>query len=253
MKFENKCVLITGGTSGIGLATAKLFLENGATVVIASSGMARGLAVEKELKEKYSDRIKYIKCDVGNEEEIISMMNTVKETFGGLDVLYNNAGISIGGTIEDTEAEDFDRIIRVNLRGALLCSKYAVPMLKETKGCIINTISELGLVATKGCIAYLCSKGALMQLTRGMACELAEYGIRVNAVCPAGTETPMFIEDMGSDGNYEANVKRLADSYPLKRIGQPEDIAPAVLFLAGEGASFITGQHIVLDGGFTII
>ena len=152
-----------------------------------------------------------------------------------------------------TKTEDFDKIIRINLRGAFLCSKYAVQLLKDSKGCIVNTISELGLVATKGCLAYMCSKGALLQLTRGMACELADFGIRVNAVCPAGTDTPMFREDMGSDGNYNENVKRLAESYPLKRIGKPEDIAPAVLFLAGDGASFITGQYIVLDGGFTII
>ena len=122
----------------------------------------------------------------------------------------------------------------------------------SNSGVIINTISELGIVATKNCIAYLCSKGGLIQLTRGMALELAPYGIRVNAVCPASTDTPMFHADMDSDGNYEENVKRLVKSYPLGRIAKPEEISPAVLYLASEEASFITGQYIVLDGGFTI-
>lgn len=253
MKFKDKRILITGGSSGIGLATAKAFLEEGARVIISASGKERGEKVENELKSIYEDRINFIKCDIENEKEIVSLFDSVREILGGLDVLHNNAGISIGGGLEDTKTEDFDKILRINLRGAFLCSKYAVQLLKDSKGCIVNTISELGLVATKGCLAYICSKGALLQLTRGMACELADFGIRVNAVCPAGTDTPMFREDMGSDGNYNENVKRLAESYPLKRIGKPEDIAPAVLFLAGDGASFITGQYIVLDGGFTII
>lgn len=250
-KFEDKGVVVTGGTSGIGLAVTEAFLREGARVVMAATGVSRGRAVEKELRDRYGGCVWFCPCDVGREPEVEQLFAFVEQRIGRLDVLHNNAGVSAGGSLEETSCEEFDRTIRINLRGAFLCSKYALPLLKETGGSIVNTVSELGLVAAPGCLSYLCSKGGLMQLTRGLAVELASFGIRVNAVCPAGTDTPMFRADMGSDGNYEKNVRRLAASYPLGRVGRPEDIAPAVLFLAGEGASFMTGQYIVLDGGFT--
>ena len=154
----------------------------------------------------------------------------------------------------DTTEQEWDATLSVNLKGAFFCSKYAVPLLKKgTNKAIVNTVSELGIVATRNALAYISSKGALMQFTKGAALELAPFGIRVNAVCPAGTESEMFRQDMSAcEGGYEQNVRRLAASYPLGRIAVPMDIAPAVLFLASEHASFMTGAHILLDAGFTI-
>lgn len=253
MRFKDKVVVVTGGTSGIGFAVVQDFLKEGADVIMSASGEPRGLAVEKKLKEQYGEKISFFCCDVSNEEDVKKLFAYVRERYCRLDILHNNAGVCIGGNLENTTNEEWEKTLNVNLKGAFLCSKYALNMLKESSsGVIINTVSELGIIATPDCLAYLCSKGGLMQLTRGMAIELAPYGIRVNAVCPAGTDTPLFRADMDRDGNYEANVARLARSYPLGRIGKPEDISPAVLYLASEESSFITGQHIVLDGGFTI-
>ncbi|MBC8588609.1 SDR family NAD(P)-dependent oxidoreductase [Paratissierella segnis] len=251
-RFNNKVAVVTGGTSGIGLAVVKDLLTEGANVIMSASDKVRGLDVEKKLQE-YHDRVNFFCCDVSNEGNVKELFRYVNDMFGRLDILHNNAGVSMGSNLENTTSEEWEKTLDVNLKGAFLCSKYALNMLKNSNsGVIINTISELGIVATKNCIAYLCSKGGLIQLTRGMALELAPYGIRVNAVCPASTDTPMFHADMDSDGNYEENVKRLVKSYPLGRIAKPEEISPAVLYLASEEASFITGQYIVLDGGFTI-
>ena len=252
MRFQNRTILVTGGTSGIGFAAARAFLAEGANVVMAASGRIRGERAESMLREEYGERVRFFPCDVRKEEEICKLMEFVEVTFGGLDTLCNNAGVSIRGRAEEMCVADWDTVLEVNLRGAFLCAKYALPLLRKSRGTIVNTISELGFVATKGCIAYLCSKGGLLQLTRGLALEFAEYGVRVNAVCPAGTDTPMFRADMGSGEAYEKNVAALAASYPLGRIAVPEDIAPAVLFLAGEDSAFMTGQYILLDGGFTL-
>ena len=249
MRFQNRTILVTGGTSGIGLAAARAFLAEEANVVMAASGRIRGERAESLLREEYGERVRFFPCDVRKEEEICKLMEFVEVTFGGLDTLCNNAGVSIRGRAEEMCVADWDTVLEVNLRGAFLCAKYALPLLRKSRGTIVNTISELGFVATKGCIAYLCSKGGLLQLTRGLALEFAEYGVRVNAVCPAGTDTPMFRADMGSGEAYEKNV---AGSYPLGRIAVPEDIAPTVLFLAGEDSAFMTGQYILLDGGFTL-
>ncbi len=253
IRFKDKVAVVTGGTSGIGLSVVQELLAEEANVIMVSSRKEYGLNVEKKLQEQYGNRISFFCCDVSNEEDVKKLFQNIDDIYGKLDILHNNAGVSIGSNLENTTVEEWEKTLNVNLKGAFLCSKYALKMLKASNGgVIINTISELGLVATQNCIAYLCSKGGLIQLTKGMALELAPYGIRVNAICPAATDTPMFRTDMSSNGDYESNVGRLAKSYPLGRIAKPEDISPAVLFLASEEASFITGQYIVLDGGFTI-
>lgn len=251
--FTDQVVVVTGGSSGIGRAVAELFLREGAQVVIVNRDPERGAAALAELR-KISPQCAFFPCDVSCEDQVKDLFSSVERTYGRLDVLHNNAGISVGGGLLDTTREQWDTVLGVNLRGAFFCSKYAVPLLqKGERKAIINTVSELGLVATRGSIAYCSSKGALLQFTRAAALELAPLGIRVNAVCPAGTESEMFYRDMAScEGGYEVNAARLAASYPLGRIAVPMDIAPAVLFLASSGASFMTGAHIVLDAGFTI-
>lgn len=253
MLFEDRIVVVTGASSGIGKATAELFLKEGAHVIMVSRNPEHLAAAKAELC-KISHKCESYACDVSKQAEVQKLFAYVEKRFGKLDVLHNNAGVSIGGGLLDTTEQEWDATLSVNLKGAFFCSKYAVPLLKKgTNKAIVNTVSELGIVATRNALAYISSKGALMQFTKGAALELAPFGIRVNAVCPAGTESEMFRQDMSAcEGGYEQNVRRLAASYPLGRIAVPMDIAPAVLFLASEHASFMTGAHILLDAGFTI-
>ena len=227
MLFENRIVVVTGASSGIGKATAQLFLKEGAHVIMVSRNQEHLAAAETALREVSHECESYT-CDVSKQAEVQGLFKYIEHRFGRLDVLHNNAGVSIGGGLLDTTEQEWDATLSVNLKGAFFCSKYAVPLLKKgTNKAIVNTVSELGIVATRNALAYVSSKGALMQFTKGAALELAPFGIRVN-------------------------VRRLAASYPLGRIAVPMDIAPAVLFLASEHASFMTGAHILLDAGFTI-
>ncbi len=248
MKLKNDVAVITGGASGIGEATARLFVERGARVVIADLDEARGQALAAQLGEQAV----FCRTDVSDAAQVEALFALVEERYGVLDVLYNNAAYSLSKTLWDTTEEEWDKVMRVNLKGYFLCAKYALPLLKKsTHGAIVCTGSELGVVGCVESLAYNTSKGGIIQFAKSLALELAPFGIRVNVVCPAGTETPAFVKDMSRSGNYEGEVARLVASYPLKRLGQPIDIARAVAFLASEEASFITGTHLMVDGGYT--
>lgn len=248
MSLENYVALITGGASGIGEATVRLFVQRGAKVVIADMDEERGRALAEELAGKAV----FYKVDVSNSAEVEAMFQKVEKEFGVLDVLYNNAAYSMSKTLWDTTEEEWDKVMNVNLKGYFLCAKYALPLLKKSShGAIVCTGSELGIVGCVESLAYNSSKGGIIQFAKSLALELAPFGIRVNVVCPSGTVTPAFVKDMSRTGDYEGECARLAASYPLKRLGQPIDIAYAVAFLASEEASFITGTHLMVDGGFT--
>ena len=194
----------------------------------------------------------FCRTDVSDSAQVKALFDMVEEKYGVVDVLFNNAAYSLSKTLWDTTEEEWDKVMRVNLKGYFLCAKYALPLLKKSgHGAIICTGSELGIVGCVESLAYNSSKGGVIQFAKSLALELAPFGIRVNVVCPSGTETPAFVKDMSRSGNYEGEVKRLVASYPLKRLGQPIDIAYAVAFLASEEASFITGTHLMVDGGFT--
>lgn len=250
--FNDDVIIVTGASSGIGKATAKMFLERGATVILVARNEKKGQDAQMELK-MISSACEFVSCDVSDHASVKRLFSYVDTKYGKLDVLHNNAAVSVGSDLINTTEEQWDATLNVNLKGAFLCSQNAAPLLqKGNRKAIVNTISELGIVATKNSLAYIASKGGLIQLTRAMALELADHHIRVNGICPAATESEMLYKSLTENGeDYEENVKRIADSYPLKRIAKPEDIAPAVLFLASNHASFITGQFIVLDGGFT--
>ncbi|HIW53770.1 MAG TPA: SDR family oxidoreductase [Candidatus Ruthenibacterium merdigallinarum] len=248
MDLKNYVAVITGGASGIGEATVRLFVERGAQVVIADLDEARGRALEEQLNGKAV----FCRTDVSDSAQVKALFDMVEEKYGVVDVLFNNAAYSLSKTLWDTTEEEWDKVMRVNLKGYFLCAKYALPLLKKSgHGAIICTGSELGIVGCVESLAYNSSKGGVIQFAKSLALELAPFGIRVNVVCPSGTETPAFVKDMSRSGNYEGEVKRLVASYPLKRLGQPIDIAYAVAFLASEEASFITGTHLMVDGGFT--
>ena len=248
MDLKNYVAVITGGASGIGEATVRLFVERGAQVVIADLDEARGRALEEQLNGKAV----FCRTDVSDSAQVKALFDMVEEKYGVVDVLFNNAAYSLSKTLWDTTEEEWDKVMRVNLKGYFLCAKYALPLLKKSgHGAIICTGSELGIVGCVESLAYNSSKGGVIQFAKSLALELAPFGIRVNVVCPSGTETPAFVKDMSRSSNYEGEVKRLVASYPLKRLGQPIDIAYAVAFLASEEASFITGTHLMVDGGFT--
>lgn len=248
MDLKNYVAVITGGASGIGEATVRLFVERGAQVVIADLDEARGRALEEQLNGKAV----FCRTDVSDSAQVKALFDMVEEKYGVVDVLFNNAAYSLSKTLWDTTEEEWDKVMRVNLKGYFLCAKYALPLLKKSgHGAIICTGSELGIVGCVESLAYNSSKGGVIQFAKSLALELAPFGIRVNVVCPSGTETPAFVKDMSRSGNYEGEVKRLVASYPLKRLGQSIDIAYAVAFLASEEASFITGTHLMVDGGFT--
>ena len=251
-RFKGKAVLVTGGASGIGLATAKLFLEEGAKVAIADISEKKGQQALRELKKKGRDVI-FIKVDVSKSAQVKKMVFEVVSKFKRLDILFNNAGIFIDGRVHELSEEEWDRTIGINLNGVFLCSKHAIPqMLKQGKGVIVNSSSCSGVIADYADPAYCASKGGVGMLTRAMAVDYAKDGIRVNAVQCGEIETSMTREEAVMQGlPYEEFRDFVASHYPIGRIGSTEEAARVVLFLASEDASFITGALLPVDGGFT--
>ena len=240
---KDKVVIITGGTRGIGYETVKKFLENGAKVALLGS---REESVNKALSNLKEENSSYevigFYPDLTKEEEIRKVFEKIEEEFGRIDCLINNAGLSSSTKIEDYTTEEENKIIDLNIKAVYLCSKVAVPFLKKTKGSIINTSSMVSIYAQAcGCL-YPMSKFAVNGLTKALSRELAGFVIRVNAVAPGITETDM-VKNLPKE-----MIEPLINSIPLKRIGTPEDIANAFMFLASDMASYITGEIFQVDG-----
>jgi len=241
--LKEKCVIITGSTRGIGYETAKLFLENGAKVALLGSRKETVDNAIRSLKElNQSFEVIGFYPDLTNEEEIRKVFDKVEEEFGKIDCLINNAGLSSSTKLEEYTKEEEDKIIDLNIKAVYLCSKVVVPKLKKTKGSIINTSSMVSINGQKSGCLYPMSKFAVNGLTKSLALELASFGIRVNAVAPGITETDMV-------RNLPENmIEPLINSIPLKRMGTPNDIANAFLFLASDMSSYITGEILHVDG-----
>lgn len=244
MDFKDKTVIVTGAGSGIGAATARAFSQAGASVTLADLD-------EDELREVAdqlpSERTLVRRTDVSKEKEVQALVDATVERFGGLDAIVNNAGILVEGTVAETSTADWERILAVNLTGVFLGSKAALPHLQRRKGCIVNTASVSGLGADKGMAAYNAVKGGVVNLTRAMAIDHGRSGVRVNSVCPSFTKTGMT-DEMLED---KALIESFLDRIPLGRLGEPEDVAKAVLFLCSDYAGFVTGVNLPVDGGVT--
>ncbi len=251
-RFTGKGVIVTGGASGIGKATVERFLEEGAKVAIIDVSVESGEAALKELKKKGFRPLLFV-GDVTKSSDVKKMVREAKAKLGRVDILFNNAGILVEGTVEDVTEKDWDRIMAVNVKGVFLMSKEVVPiMLKQRKGVIVNNASCSGLVGDRNAIAYNTSKGAVVLMTKCLALDYAKKNIRVNCVCPGEIDTPMFRQEARSRKMpVEEYRKELCEYHPIGRLGVPSEVANAVLFLASDQASFITGAAFSVDGGYT--
>ena len=250
LRLEDRVALVTGGSTGIGRASALAFAREGANVVISDIDVAGGEETVKMIEKAGGGAI-FVKADVSNAIEVKVLINKAIETYGRLDYAHNNAGIEGTpgiSTVGYTE-ENWDRVININLKGVWLCMKYEIPqMLKQGGGAIVNTSSVGGLVgAGPGFSAYVASKHSVVGLTKAAALEYATAGIRVNTVCPGPTNTPMMQRTTTADPNGEAE----RGSTPMGRVGTPEEVAEAVVWLCSDEASFVTGLIMAVDGGHT--
>ncbi|CAH0389574.1 unnamed protein product [Bemisia tabaci] len=249
MAFRGKVVLVTGASSGIGAATAKLFAKLGASLALTGRNLSNLEKVAAECK-KVGEEVPFLfKADLNNETETKNLLESVLTHFKHLDVLVNNAGILEGGTIENTSLEQYDRIFNTNVRSVYHLTMLAVPHLITSKGSIVNVSSVNGLRSYAGVLAYNMSKSALDQFTRCVALELAPKGVRVNSVNPGVIITEIHKRGGMDDAAYAKFLERSKETHPLGRPGSSEEVAKAIIFLASEDASFSTGVNLPVDGG----
>ncbi len=250
--MKNRRVLITGGTSGIGLVAAAMFLERGAKVVLAGRSETRGAQALHSFAPEHRDRAVFFPCDVTRVEECSRLAELAEEWLGGLDILVNSAGIYVEEPIASMTEEIFDRVMAVNVKGTYFMCRHAVPKLRKNQGAaIVNVSSDAGLHGNYGCTAYSASKGAVTLFTRSLALELASFGIRVNCVCPGDIMTPLTERQLAAGISREEALREMASVYPLGRIGRAEEAAGVIVFLASSAASFVTGAAWSVDGGIT--
>ncbi|MBI3304079.1 MAG: SDR family oxidoreductase [Deltaproteobacteria bacterium] len=246
-RVDGKIALVTGGGSGIGRATALAFAREGAKVVVADVVIEGGEETVRLIKAAAGEAA-FVKADMAKAVEAEAMVNKAVATYGRLDCAHNNAGIEGAmGTTADYTEENWERVIRVNLTGVWLCMKYEISqMLKQGGGAIVNTASDAGLLGVPQMPAYVASKHGVVGLTKTAALEYAKSGIRVNAVCPGVIQTPM-VERVTS--RRPGMVERMVAAEPIGRMGRPEEIAEAVVWLCSDAASFVTGHAMAVDGG----
>lgn len=252
ISFENKVALVTGAASGLGLATAKAFAEAGACVVLADWNEKEVQAAANDLASKGHKTLAVV-CDVSDDAQVQAIVKQTVATFGRLDVAYNNAGIqNVLAETADSPRDDYDRVMAINLRGVWSCMKYELQQMREQRsGAIVNCSSLGGLIGGNQRGTYHAAKHGVIGFTKSAALEYATRGIRVNDVCPGMIHTPM-VDEMIAGGQGEELDTMLKTLVPMARMGRPEEIADAVLWLCSDAASYVTGQSISVDGGYVM-
>jgi NAD(P)-dependent dehydrogenase (short-subunit alcohol dehydrogenase family) len=246
--FQNKVALVTGGTSGIGQATALAFARAGAQVVVSGRREKEGQAVVASIKEIGGEAL-FVQANVSRESDVIALVDRTVSAYGRLDLAFNNAGVEWMGPLEQATEAEYRRVFDINVWGVLNSLRHEIPaMLKTGGGAIVNTSSVAGHIGMGQVSIYIASKHAVEGLTKSVALEFAKQNIRVNAVAPAAIETAMVDRFAGPDGEMREYFKSL---HPVGRMGQPEEVADAVLFLCSPQSGFITGESLKVDGGFT--
>jgi NAD(P)-dependent dehydrogenase (short-subunit alcohol dehydrogenase family) len=246
MRLKDRVAVITGGGSGIGAATASLFGRHGASVAVLDVNRKAASGVAAQLRRSSAQAIA-LWCDVSREDSVAKAMWRVAAEFGSIDVLVNNAGVAVRHSLSDLASPDWEWVIKVNLQGAFLCSKHALQYFPGTGGSIVHMSSVTGITGVRNRAAYSASKGGIVALTRSMAMDYAARQIRVNCVCPGFVRTPMTAPLL-SDPQHASRLEAL---HPMGRLGEPDDIANAILFLASDESAWMTGQTLVVDGGFS--
>jgi NAD(P)-dependent dehydrogenase (short-subunit alcohol dehydrogenase family) len=246
--FDGKVVLVTGASSGIGKAAALAFARDGANLVLADTQADGGSEVARKI-EALGRKVTFVRCDVSSENDVKNLLQKTIDMFGRLDCAFNNAGIEgKQASTSDCTNENWDQVININLKGVWLCMKYEIPqMLKQGGGAIVNCSSIAGLIGFPGIPAYVASKHGVIGLTKTAALEYAKSNIRINAVCPGVIQTPMIDRFIHGEAQIQ---KQLVDGEPIGRVGQPDEIAQAALWLCSDAASFVTGHPMVVDGGW---
>ena len=252
MRLVGKVALVTGGGSGIGLATALAFLREGARVAIADVCLASGREAAARARREGHDLV-FLRADVSREPDAVRIVEETVRRYGRLDIVFNNAGILIEKPVHELAVEEWDRVLDVNLKGVFLVSKAAIPhMLRQRSGVIVNMGSVNSIVADVGDPAYCASKGGVGLLTKAMALDYAKDGIRVNAICPGWVETRMFQQEAATRGLSLEEYRRVAArQQPTGRIATPEEVANVVVFLASDESSYMTGSLVLVDGGIS--
>jgi len=251
LSLEGRVAVVSGGASGIGLGVAGKLAVFGAKVIILDKNVEKGIAAENDFKKNGLD-IRFIECDVRMPDQCKKAVEKISGIYGRIDILFNNAGVAIRKNAVDLEPDEWDLALDVSLKGQYLLTKYAVPVMKANGGgSIINTGSGWSLKGGKDAVSYCAMKGGTLNMTRAMAIDFGKYNIRVNCICPGDIDTPMLqseCEQLG--GVYDDEYKKqCAEGRPIERLGTVDDVANAVLFLAGRMSEWITGTHIVVDGG----
>ena len=249
--FKGQVALVTGAASGMGFAAARSFAESGAAVVLADVNRTAVEKAAQDLKDK-GYQVLAVPCDVSKEEQVKAMMDKTVDTFGRLDAAYNNAGVnSLMTDTADLSSEEYDRVMDIDLRGVWLCMKYELQqMRKQGSGAIVNCSSLGGLVGNGGRAAYHAAKHGILGMTKSAAIEYAPRGIRINAICPGTIETPM-VEQMVASGDLSREA--CAQLAPIGRLGTEQEIADVVLWLCSSASTYVIGQSIAVDGGYTIV
>lgn len=250
-RLAGKVAVITGAATGIGKQGALLFAEEGARVVVADIDENGGRQVVETITSSGGKAI-FVKTNVIDATQVEALMQAAVSAYGRIDILYNNAAVNLYGKLTDTSEEDWDRVMRVNVKSVFLCCRAAIPIMKKTGGgTIVNTASTAALVGLRNLAAYTASKGAVLQLTKNLALDYAAEHIRVNALCPGVTGTEMTMKMIATSADPAATRARYDSGRPLGRMAEPVEIARAAIFLASDESSFMTGAPLSVDGGYT--